>query len=77
MDAWGRLVYAARSGERPVSVFDYRGALPDTGASTVGRLGDTPLVARDRLLTTLTAIEDDGGSGRHSTPTHTPALRRA
>jgi DNA-binding transcriptional MerR regulator len=50
MDTFGRLVYASRSGERNVEVFDYRGALPDTGASTVRRLGDTPLAARDLLL---------------------------
>ena len=31
LDALGRLVYAARRGEQPVEVFDYRGALPDTG----------------------------------------------
>jgi DNA-binding transcriptional MerR regulator len=53
MDVWGRLVYAARSGDQPVSVFDYRGALPDTGASTVGRLGSEPLTARDLLLAAL------------------------
>jgi MerR family transcriptional regulator, light-induced transcriptional regulator len=34
-------------------VFDFRGAVPDTGASTVLRLGDTPIVARDRLLARL------------------------
>lgn len=50
MDVWGRLVYASRAGERAVAVLDYRGALPDTGASTVGRLGNAPLAARDRLL---------------------------
>jgi hypothetical protein len=57
MDVWGRLVYAARAGERPVAVFDYRGALPDTGASTVGRLGDAPLEARDRLLNVLRELD--------------------
>jgi DNA-binding transcriptional MerR regulator len=50
LDALGRLVYAARAGERRVEVFDYRGALPDTGASTVRRLGDAPTTARDKLL---------------------------
>ena len=40
LDVFGRLVYAARAGERNVEVFDFRGALPDTGASTVRRLGD-------------------------------------
>ena len=53
MDQLGRLVYAARAGGQPVEVFDYRGALPDTGASTVCRLGAAPLAARDLLLETL------------------------
>lgn len=57
MDVLGRLVFAARRGERPVEVFDYRGALPDTGASTVTRLGGSPLAARDRLLDALAARE--------------------
>ncbi len=56
MDVWGRLVYASRGGERQVAVFDYRGALPDTGASTVGRLGHAPLAARDRLLDVFQAV---------------------
>jgi DNA-binding transcriptional MerR regulator len=55
MDVWGRLVYAARAGERAVWVLDYRGALPDTGASTVGRLGNDALAARDLLLERLRA----------------------
>ena len=46
----GRLVYAVRSGGRAVEVLDYRGALPDTGRSTVQRLGEKPLAARDMLL---------------------------
>ena len=32
------------------AIFDYRGAVPDTGASTVLRLGAKPLAARDVLL---------------------------
>ena len=54
LDALGRLVFAARrvAGERVV-VFDFRGALPETGASTVERLGQTPLAARDLLLAGL------------------------
>lgn len=54
LDALGRLVFAARrmGGDR-VRVFDFRGALPDTGASAVGRLGDQPLAARDALLAAL------------------------
>jgi hypothetical protein len=57
MDTLGRLVYAARRGEQPIDVFDYRGALPDTGASTVARLGGSPLAARDLVLDALAAAE--------------------
>jgi DNA-binding transcriptional MerR regulator len=53
LDSIGRLVYAVRSVVREVTVFDYRGAVPDTGASTVHRLGETPLAARDALLARL------------------------
>jgi hypothetical protein len=38
-------------------VFDYRGALPDTGASTVARLGSSPLAARDLVLDALANAE--------------------
>jgi DNA-binding transcriptional MerR regulator len=57
MDTLGRLVYAARGGEHAVEVFDYRGALPDTGASTVARLGGSPLAARDLVLDALAQAE--------------------
>jgi MerR family transcriptional regulator, light-induced transcriptional regulator len=50
LDAIGRVVYTVRSIIHEVLVFDYRGAVPDTGASTVCRLGERPLGARDRLL---------------------------
>ena len=54
LDMLGRLVYAARRatpiGGTEVEVFDFRGALPEAGASTVPRLGPTALVARDALL---------------------------
>lgn len=50
LDAIGRLVYAVRSTVHDVVVFDYRGAVPDTGASTVLRLGESPVAARDALL---------------------------
>jgi DNA-binding transcriptional MerR regulator len=53
LDSIGRLVYAVRSIVREVAVFDYRGAVPDTGASTVFRLGDRPVAARDALLSRL------------------------
>ncbi|HYZ81670.1 MAG TPA: hypothetical protein VE571_10395, partial [Solirubrobacteraceae bacterium] len=53
LDSIGRLVYAVRSMVREVAVFDYRSAVPDTGASTVFRLGDSPVAARDALLSRL------------------------
>jgi MerR family transcriptional regulator, light-induced transcriptional regulator len=63
LDTLGRLVYAARRHAPGVEILDFRGALPDTGASTVTRLGDAPLAARDRLLERLVgraAAEVDG-----------------
>jgi hypothetical protein len=56
LDALGRVVYAARQQEGEVTVFNYRGALPDTGASTVRRLGDTPLQARETLLAAFDGV---------------------
>jgi DNA-binding transcriptional MerR regulator len=55
LDAIGRLVYAVRGAQPGIEVFDFGGALPDTGASTVRRLGDGPLAARDALLGHVTA----------------------
>jgi MerR family transcriptional regulator, light-induced transcriptional regulator len=55
LDSIGRLVYAVRSAVGEVTVFDYRSAVPDTGASTVIRLGDSPVAARDALLNRLDA----------------------
>ncbi len=55
LDAIGRLVYAVRSGREGIDVLAFGGALPDTGASTVQRLGDEPLAARDMLLERLGA----------------------
>jgi hypothetical protein len=49
LDVIARLVYAARQCVGDADVFDYRGALPDTGASTVGRLGATPSAALEGL----------------------------
>ncbi|MEA2158838.1 MAG: MerR family transcriptional regulator, light-induced transcriptional regulator [Solirubrobacteraceae bacterium] len=60
LDSIGRLVYAVRSIVQEVVVFDYRGAVPDTGASTVCRLGETPIHARDTLLTRLDAPKTRG-----------------
>ena len=54
LDAMGRLVFAARraSGEE-LAIYDFRGALPDTGASTVQRLGAQPLAAAEFLISGL------------------------
>jgi DNA-binding transcriptional MerR regulator len=54
LDALARLVYVARRGAGdPVAVFDYRGALPDSGASTVERLAGRPLAAAERIVAAL------------------------
>jgi DNA-binding transcriptional MerR regulator len=53
LDALGRLVFAARRHAPGVAICEYRGALPDTGASTVPRLADQPLAARDGVLDLL------------------------
>jgi MerR family transcriptional regulator, light-induced transcriptional regulator len=53
LDTFGRLVYAARRSGSDVAVYDFRGALPETGASTVPRLGERPLAARTKLLADL------------------------
>lgn len=54
LDAMGRLVFAARraSGDE-LAIYDFRGALPDTGASTVTRLGTQPLAAAEFLISGL------------------------
>jgi hypothetical protein len=57
LDALGRLVFAARRiGGDGVEVYDFRSALPDTGASTVERLGDRPTAARDALVAMLDGV---------------------
>lgn len=54
LDAVGRLVYATRQSGGDLQVFDYRGALPDTGASTVTRIGPEPAEAVRMLREALT-----------------------
>ncbi len=56
LDALGKLVYAARQAEPGVEILDYRGALPDTGASTTRRLGESPTVAAEALRERLTGV---------------------
>jgi MerR family transcriptional regulator, light-induced transcriptional regulator len=53
LDSIGRLVYAVRNIAVGVKVFDYRGAVPDTGASTVCRLGEMPAAGAEALLARL------------------------
>ena len=66
LDTIGRLIYAARRSGSEVAVYDFRGALPETGATTVPRLGDRPLAARAKLLADLDTAARDERDGRHS-----------
>lgn len=56
LDALGRLVYAARQSGGELEVLDFRGALPETGASTVPRLGSDPETAATLLRERLTRV---------------------
>ncbi len=63
LETVGRLVYAVRRyGGKPL-VLDYREALPDTGASTVPRIGPGPVQAvgmlRERLAAAVLARAED------------------
>jgi DNA-binding transcriptional MerR regulator len=79
LDAIGRLVYAVRGIVQEIGVFDYRGAVPDTGASTVCRLGETPGPARDVLLGKLDGSERAGAHGNLESRAHVtaPPFRRS
>jgi hypothetical protein len=57
LEVLGRLVYAVRQGGGQVEIVDFRGALPDSGASTVARLGDEPQAAAQTLRERLTGAE--------------------
>ncbi|HEX2016950.1 MAG TPA: MerR family transcriptional regulator [Solirubrobacteraceae bacterium] len=50
LDSLGRLVFAARQSGGQVEVLDFRGALPETGASTVRRLGTSAVAACETLV---------------------------
>ncbi len=58
LDAIGRVVYAARQSAGELEVLDYRGALPETGASTVKRIGPGPAEAVATLRERLTGVTD-------------------
>ena len=66
LDTIGRLIYAARRAGSEVSVYDFRGALPETGATTVPRLGDRPLAAREKLLADMDTAARVARDERHS-----------
>jgi MerR family transcriptional regulator, light-induced transcriptional regulator len=53
LDAIGRLVFAARRSGTGVGVFDFRGALPESGSATVPRLGPSPLAAKESIIAHL------------------------
>jgi len=53
LEAIGRLVHAARNVSRGAVICEYRSTVPDTGTSTVYRLGDSVIAARDRLVDRL------------------------
>jgi DNA-binding transcriptional MerR regulator len=53
LDSIGRIVYSVRSMRAAPPVLDYRDAVPDTPASTLARLGERPVAARDQLLDLL------------------------
>jgi len=56
LDEIARLIYAVRSSAPAVTVFDYRSAMPDTGASTICRLGDRPTAACAELLAPVSGM---------------------
>ncbi|HST56565.1 MAG TPA: MerR family transcriptional regulator [Solirubrobacteraceae bacterium] len=66
LDTLGRLVWAARQSSGALEVLDYRGALPDTGASTVQRLGSDPQTAATLLRELLSGAS-------HASATHAGA----
>jgi hypothetical protein len=59
LEAIGRVVYATRQSAGELQVLNYRGALPETGASTVVRIGPGPAEAlrmlRECLVGTIHA----------------------
>jgi MerR family transcriptional regulator, light-induced transcriptional regulator len=68
LETIGQLVYAARGVTQMALICDYRGAVPDTGASTVSRLGDGIIAARDQLITRLDAPARPSASARALRP---------
>jgi MerR family transcriptional regulator, light-induced transcriptional regulator len=56
LDAVGRVVYATRQSSGDLQVLDYRGALAETGASTVVRIGPGPAEAVRMLREQLASL---------------------
>ncbi len=77
LDVIGRVVYAVRGVAQEAVVFDYRGAVPDTGASTVVRLGESPIAARDALLARLDAPVSKSAAGSASRAAAARSLQSA
>jgi MerR family transcriptional regulator, light-induced transcriptional regulator len=79
LDAIGRLVYAARRGAGELDVLDFRGALPDSGASTVVRIGPGVADAAEALRERLTGpahLELGARAARQRTSPSAQAARR-
>ena len=73
LDALGRLAYAVRAVARHAVIYDYRGAMPDSGASMLRRLGATPLAACQAVLNHF----DERRADRPSTPGHPVSALKA
>ena len=77
LEAIGRLVYATRQSGGELQVFDYRQALPDTGASTVQRIGPGPAEAvvtlREHLANVAHTYNGRPNDGATQTPFDTAA----
>lgn len=59
MPTLSKLVHAARRLCGEIEVYDFRGAVPDTGASVVQRLGDSPMNAAESLRQRLLSVDAD------------------
>jgi DNA-binding transcriptional MerR regulator len=73
LEAIGRLVYATRQSGGELQVLDYRGALPDTGASTVARIGPAPAEAVQMLRKHLASPAPAVRSAAPLQPVHVTA----
>jgi MerR family transcriptional regulator, light-induced transcriptional regulator len=71
LDVFGRLVYSVRSVAQRTVIYNYRGALPGTRASSVRRLGPTPLAASEALVA---ALEDQAARRSATTVESLPVL---